>query len=309
MAVDCKKENLGSCPVCQGGSLTRYRRAKRAEVPVPHSITRASYGTPKDLLRCLECGVIFVHPFPAPEGLLAAYRDMKDETYFEEEQLRRVIAERSLGLIERFAKRGRLLDVGCFLGFFLDVARSHGWDCSGVEPSRWARKIAEDRFGLKIVGESLEASHLPESAFDVVTLIDTLEHLPQPQAALSEARRVLKEGGFLYLSTPDIGSPAARILGDRWWGLRPEHVVYFSKPSLFQWLRRLEFEVLVQRSYRRLFTVKTLVRRLNQISPVLGGIAGALSCFPGLRRMWAVLNFFDQIELVARKRSAKKEMS
>ena len=84
---------------------------------------------------------------------------------------------------------GRLLDVGCAAGYFLDEARRSGWDVAGVDVSEWARRQARDLFGLEVLG-SLEAAaeHRP-GGFDAVTLFQVLEHMPDPRSALQLVRR------------------------------------------------------------------------------------------------------------------------
>lgn len=296
------KEALsGECPICDGKELSLYRPVAQKGRPLNPSITNPSYGIPENLVRCLRCGVVFANPLPSEETLRSLYGKMKDETYLEEEEGRRRMAEESLLLMERFVRPGRLLDVGCFSGFFLDVAQKRGWEGIGIEPSSWARKFAEEKFGLQILERTLKEASFPEATFDAVSLIDTLEHLRDPKGDLLEARRILKPEGVLYLSAPDIGSLAARLLGNRWWGFRQEHLVYFSKKTLSDLLEKVGFVILSRRAYRRVFTIEALLRRLKEMSPWAYRLARPIGWFPSLGRRHLVVNFFDQMEWVARK--------
>ncbi len=266
-----------------------------------HSITRARYGRARALVRCRRCGIVSVHPFPSEDELRLLYEEMADETYLEEKAVRQRMAERSLDWIESVSPKGRLLDIGCFAGFFLEVAKRRGWEVGGIEPSAWARRIAEETLGPCIFGGTLEKADLSSERFDVITLIDTLEHLTDPKSALSESHRLLKKSGVLYLSTPDVGSLAARLLGNRWWGYRMEHLVYFSWKTLPALLEELGFRIAAKRSYRRIFTVQSLLKRVAAMNPLLGaGFAPWVRLFRlGPREV--NINFSDQIELIARK--------
>lgn len=291
----------GVCPVCGGEDLLVYREARGEKRHSDYSITEPSYGIPDLLVRCAQCRVIFVHPFPSEEALKALYEGLKDDVYLEEEETRRREAEWGLLFIEKYADRGRLLDVGCFVGLFLDVAQKRGWDVVGIEPSEWARKVAQEKFSLHVLEGTLREAAFSTSSFDVVAFIDTLEHLRDPKGALVEARRILKKEGILYLTTPNIESLVSRLLGDVWWGLRQEHIVYFCKKSLSSLLKTIGFELLCQRSFQHTFTVGGAVRRIKGVSPFLYQVARPVVRSFRLEGSHFRVNFFDQIELVARK--------
>ena len=241
-------------------------------------------------------------PFPSEESLQSLYEGMKDETYLEEEEMRRRTAERGLLFVEKYGRKGRLLDVGCFSGVFLDVAKKRGWNVAGIEPSSWARKIAQERFALQILGGTLKKASFPSASFDAVSLVDILEHLPDPYETLVETQRILKEEGVLYLMTPNIESLAHRLLGDRWWGFRQEHILYFSQKSLYPLLQRVGFDILADRCFQHVFTFDAAVRRLKGVSPLIYHVTQPLVRLSRLGQRHFSVNFYDQIELVARKK-------
>jgi 2-polyprenyl-3-methyl-5-hydroxy-6-metoxy-1,4-benzoquinol methylase len=83
---------------------------------------------------------------------------------------------------------GHLLDIGCGPGFFLDVARAHGWQVSGVEISTSAAEYARHAVGLPVVTGSIESVALPRGSVDMVTMWDVLEHVPDPAGAFRAAK-------------------------------------------------------------------------------------------------------------------------
>src|SRR5208282_6419691 len=79
---------------------------------------------------------------------------------------------------------------------------------------------------------------LPAASFDVVTLTDVIEHVPQPSGLLSEIYRVLRPGGVLLIVTPNFGSLFVRLYGLKAYGMWPDqHVIYFSRSSMTRLLR------------------------------------------------------------------------
>ncbi len=142
-------------------------------------------------------------------------------------------------LLARLAPRrrtGRFLDVGCGGGFLVETARDHGWTAEGTEVSRAAAEFGRSR-GVTIHAGILSDAKLPESAFDVVTMMEVIEHVPDPVALLRECAELLRPGGALYLTTPNWSSLSRRVLGPRWSAIGRDHVVYFTPRHVRRALR------------------------------------------------------------------------
>ncbi len=141
---------------------------------------------------------------------------------------------------------GKLLDVGCGSGAWLADMRERGWRVSGVDFDGEAVAAAEDR-GLDVRLGSLAAQQYPDESFDVVTLNQVLEHVPDPVETLVECRRILRPGGQFVLYTPNSRSLAHRLFVDDWRGLEPpRHLQIFGPNSMVSCLsaaRFTEFEV------------------------------------------------------------------
>lgn len=227
--------------------------------------------------RCRDCGLGFLWP----QGDEVAQKAIYSEAYFrsqdpigqgyadyasEADNHRRTFRDR-LRLMGDRTGRGRLLDVGAATGFFVEQAIAAGWNAEGIEFSPWAARYAREVVGVPVREGTLEGAGFEAAAFDVVTMWEVIEHLPDPREVLNEIRRVLAPGGMLYLSTPDAGSAVARGLGKRWLGWKkiPEHLFYFDRPSLTQLLTSCGFEVLQHRYVPLTVTWRYALERLGAI--------------------------------------------
>ena len=139
------------------------------------------------------------------------------------------------------AHGGKLVEIGCAYGFFLDEARAAGFDACGVEVSDAARAECEARG--HVVGRSI-AEIADRGPFDAAVMLDVIEHLERPDEVLAELRALLRPGASLLLTTGDFGSPLARAMGKRWRLMTPpQHVWFFSPRTLGALLERHGFAI------------------------------------------------------------------
>ena len=200
------------------------------------------------LVRCADCDLVFVADPPAADEVAGFYT--ADADYHSELldpasagfDRMRGIARQHLRALRHSAPEPaglRLLDIGCSSGLFLAEAREVGFTVSGAELSPETGAFARDHFALDIhTGDWREAGHEPGS-LDVVTLFDVIEHLPDPLAELAAIRRLLKPGGLLLQSTPNIDGLFPRLSYllarrlDYWPHPEPPHHLYqFSTRTL-----------------------------------------------------------------------------
>ena len=205
---------------------------KRGILPKKYLITDSSYGFHHQIVKCLSCGLVFAYPTDREVEILSRYSSFRDEAY-EQERLQRNISQRKiLDYVNKLCpKRGKLLEVGCATGGFLSQAKATGWRVLGVEPSTWASRIARKTHHLPVICGTLDKLK-PGVKFDVVVCVDVLEHVVSPKKLLFQMKRVLKTGGLLCIVTPDYESLVAKILKEKWWHIRTDHIFYFSQKTL-----------------------------------------------------------------------------
>jgi SAM-dependent methyltransferase len=266
--------------------------------------THSGYGTHPPIVQCQQCGLVYTDPRPDGGDILETYQAVEDPLYIEEREGRVLTFEHHLRPLERLTgppDDRPLLDVGAYTGVFVEIAARHGWDAWGVEPSRWAVERARAR-GLHMVPGTLESADLPAAHFDVVTMWDVIEHLPDPHLALQQARRLLKPGGLLVVHTIDIESLFARLMGPRWPWLMEMHIYYFSRRTLRAMLEQCGFQVLSDRPQGRYLRLGYLMNRVGALVPPVGRPAEWLVTRLGLRSLAVPVNLGDLFTAYARSK-------
>lgn len=290
------------CNICGGRSVESLfesragHRQVEAYLPTTDSFSR--YG---HVVRCPACRVSRMSPRPSEEFLLGSYRESTDPLYLEEEKGRLKTARRLLDVVAKAAPSGRLLDLGCGAGILLKAAEGR-WEGVGMELSRWAAEQARGRFGLNVVEGTLKEARFPSSFFNAVTMIDVIEHLPDPRDVVREAHRVLAPSGVIFVLTPDMGAVLARLMGRWWWGLRPAHLYYFSRSTLIALLEASGFKVISAGYYGREFSLGYWISRLGGYAPGIMRAAARFSEATGVGRVGVYLNTFDSVGILAVKR-------
>jgi hypothetical protein len=148
---------------------------------------------------------------------------------------------------------------------------------------------------------TLESAHFPDKSFDAVVMNDVIEHLEDPKGCLREARRVLKNDGVLYLSTPDIDSPLSKLLQARWWGINKYHLSYFSRKTLEKMFAETGFKSARYGSYPRIFSWNYWVKRLEAYPPFVNAVPSLVARKFGLGGRLLSITLHDQIGVVAKK--------
>ena len=268
------------------------------------------------ICRCENCAFMFVSPQPSDEVLNRIYT----ENYFfgttpEEalivSEVKRATARHYLRVMELYAKgplQGRLLEIGCGRGEFLFEAANRGLEVAGVEYSEdsaiQARRFLAGR--AQVLTGGIDSAGLPEASFDYCVFADVLEHVRDPAAFMDQVWRVLKPGGIVFVATPSLDSPSARLMKENWMEFKLEHLSYFSSHTLDQLLHRHHFaDVQVGVGYKVLTLdyLRTHFERFP-VGGLMGKFPGLIGLVPaGIRRR---PRFFRSSGVVACARRAER---
>lgn len=194
-------------------------------------------------LRCERCELVRLDPRPAASELGRIYPDSYHAFAFTAESFgvvhrvrERLEARRMLRAARHVPAAGRILDVGCGDGFHLDLLRRFGppgWTLHGVDLDQRAVQRARGR-GLEVFETSVHGTELQDASYDLVLLIQTIEHVDDPVAVLRSIRRLLRPGGRVLIVTDNTGSPDFTLHRRRHWGGYhfPRHWYLFNRASL-----------------------------------------------------------------------------
>jgi len=169
------------------------------------------------LVKCTECGLVFRNPRPSYETTREYYKENYSNIFCEEKikNYREKIFLPFLLDVIKDKGRGRLLDVGCGYGVFLNLAKNQGWEVFGVELSIDACQFAQNNLGLNVFCGDLKDAAFPKDHFDIVTLWNVLEHMTNPLEQLLEIKRILRNNSLLFIRLPNfLFQEKARRIGE-----------------------------------------------------------------------------------------------
>ena len=176
------------------------------------------------LYKCKTCGFVAQYPGPGKNTIIFDYKD-KYQGFIEKQKVQEFLyPERQKALqdilnrIITYKASGRILDVGSGDGQFLHLCSKKGFECYGVDDSKILSEYASKKTNAKITQGLYDKKMFPQSYFDAISLIQVLEHIPNPTIALETAKYHLRPGGILLIEVPSIHNP--RFLAYQWTGIK-----------------------------------------------------------------------------------------
>jgi 2-polyprenyl-3-methyl-5-hydroxy-6-metoxy-1,4-benzoquinol methylase len=260
------------CPLCGANNpKIRFPATRAASVHNTSQYfccTNSYLAQHGDIVECQACGMVYNNPQPDPEELLAIYKNVEDPRYLQEKTGREYTFRKSLQQLHTFRQPpGKLFDIGCYTGTFLEVASNAGWDVSGFELSSWAAALARRSGFSKIYEGDLSQIPIEPNSLEVITLWDVIEHLHNPADLLEHASRFLKNGGILALSTHLLDSYPVRIFGRYYPFFMEMHLVHFSRQTLQRMLAEHHFEILGILPHHRIIAATYFLEKLENMVP------------------------------------------
>ncbi len=217
--------------------------------------------------RCASCGLGVLDPRPDEEELARLYAadyfldqydgglkpgspEMKQRIGLEKHRVR---------FFRGMKKRGRVLDIGCGMGYFLQACREAGYDVSGIDISEASAGYVRNELAIPVLTGAIDEIDLPEGSVDVVTMWHFLEHAPDPRIYLAKARRWLKADGLIVVDVPNFEGTDARKSWENWKGWQlPFHLYHFTPDTLTALLARHGFRAIRKKDYLSEFVKEKL---------------------------------------------------
>jgi len=210
----------------------------------------SKYGNSYDLSECTECEIAMTHPIPPEDELARLYSCGNYRTSTGKrfgliiETLIHLGRIRKRKRIKLLTKPGKILDIGCGRGLFLDVMRRGGWSTIGTELNKETASYAINVYDLKILPGDIIQHQLPNESLDAININQVLEHLTNPHEVIKECHRLLKKDGVLVISVPDLRSLQFTIGQANWFLLDlPFHLFHFTEKGLRRLLIKNKFKI------------------------------------------------------------------
>lgn len=195
------------------------------------------------IVECRQCGLMYADPRirPADQDVVKDYDpnvtgdpEAYDPGRYDKERFQvRDYSDTRQYLASLYPGRGKLIELGCGMGFLLKTFADDGWDVTGIEPDRGFCRFMEEGLGLKAIPAILEESGIADESVDVVIMLHVIEHVPDPLATLQAIFRVLKPGGHLVMETPRYDGLMFKLLQHRERSLSCDgHIYFFTTPTL-----------------------------------------------------------------------------
>ncbi len=254
---------LDSCPICKSTetkelypSTIDIKKLSFIYVKTPDS------GKTFRSVMCMNCSHVFCNPLP--RNMYRNYKDVEDKEYLNYLESIRESAKKILPIIKRQITSGKILDIGCATGEFLNVARSYGYKVEGLEISNWSSKIAKKnkikvhRMLLKTLSKKIK------NRYDIVTLFGVIEHFENPSIEMKYISKLLKPGGLIIIWTGDVNAFSSKLLGHNWWYWQGQHIQYFSHKSLTLLAKKFGVNHLFTKTYPVVFLFDLLDNSLSR---------------------------------------------
>jgi 2-polyprenyl-3-methyl-5-hydroxy-6-metoxy-1,4-benzoquinol methylase len=189
-------------------------------------------------VRCIVCALTFINPRPPFASIRNHYDAAYSASYTRKAEAKIIRARKRVARIGRDS--GRWLDVGCSAGFVVKAATEAGFETFGVDIEADGIAYGRDTLGLsRLACGVLEEQRYPAAYFDVISVYDVIEHVPDLNRFVAELARILAPGGVIDIGTPDIGHWRVPRKLALWNELKPsEHLYYFNRRTLGRLLAR-----------------------------------------------------------------------
>jgi len=218
------------------------------------------------ILQCNHCSLLFVGERLSQKELKTYYEKIEDDRVYDDSRNTENLKFYYIKLADLISKKmpiGKVLDVGCSAGHFLDSMQ--GWESYGIELDSRFAEMAKAKYGNNIHIGTLEDYECTQGYFDVITLQDALDHMSDPLQALTKCNALLKPGGLIIVKVHDISCFFAKLTGPKFYALiPPDHLAYFNRKNLTEALVISGFEVEESRYLAHLLFLKTALYRLSQ---------------------------------------------
>ena len=224
--------------------------------------------------RCVICGLGVLAPRPDQNELENLYKNDYFSNHYDEglkidspEMKRRISQEdHRIKFFRNLKRHGRILDIGCGMGYFLYACRIYGYEVEGQDVSGDSASYVWSELKIPVITGQIEEIAIEDNSMDVITMWHALEHTPDPREHIKKACKWLKSDGLLVVDVPNYEGTDAQKMGRSWigWSL-PYHLYHFTPETLVSMLEKHGFKIIRTKNYHSEY-IKEKLKRIPVIS-------------------------------------------
>lgn len=193
-----------------------------------------------EMNRCNTCSFVFAAKIPTEVELVKHYEGYGRNDYLSPITVIRY--NEILDYLEKYRKTNNLIDVGCGIGLFAEVAIKRGWNVYGTEYTDEAIEINRQK-GVNMMQGKLNANNYSPDFFDAITSFEVIEHINNPIEEMNNFYKILRKGGIVYITTPNFNSLSRNLLKNDWTVITyPEHLSYYTPKTLKHLMQECGFK-------------------------------------------------------------------
>ena len=264
-------QETNKCDICGCEELLNYSMGKeiiRLEELAPGNfkVTDKDYGRSVETVKCRDCGLVQPKYMLDSRDIVKLYANVEDDSYLATSDIRGNSNYRQVNkLINKFSKnRGSLLEIGAGSGGLLNTLKQEFGHIYGVEPNKKFCQFARERYGLLL--DNIGYEDISENRkYDIILALDVMEHSVSVRHFMDKVSQLLADEGIAIVSTPNKNSFAARLLGKKWWHIRPPHLYYLDDRSFKILMDAAGFEIKKRAFFYWTFPISYLTDCLQQL--------------------------------------------
>lgn len=243
--------SLDRCTLCDSPNIQTHYTGAKLNIPMSFS-------------RCSGCTGIFQNPRPTPETMAQIFGDYRlfggsdrnkdlDDciAYYDYSAYENALSRNAVPLLRKIARHvpppARLLEIGGATGWFLNAARTFGYDVQGLDISPTLASIVKDRYCIDVTVDSIETTDLPSEGFDVICNFGGIECWTDARRAVANVHRMLGKNGIFFFNYIDSSTLLPKISGKKYYNYNPGLNYFFNKRTMRRLLGRHGFNVLSEK--------------------------------------------------------------
>lgn len=275
-------ENITTCLICGHNSFTNLHTCKDF----------VATGQNFTIQQCSNCSFVFTNPRPSVDEIAPYYQSDKYVSHAGKKEglgimykiydvVRNFSIQSKLNLIKSYNSSGKLMDLGCGLGYFLhSVIQDKTFDAVGVDVSDEAISYVKEKFGYNVINENELDTFLKES-FDVITQWHVLEHVHFLNERMVQLYNLLKQNGTMFIAVPNSGSWDSKHYKEYWDGFDvPRHLYHFNTKSFNLLMQKHGFKIVAKKPLwfdAPYISMRSEIHKGNNMSMLKGSISGLIS--------------------------------